>query len=266
MVMVPTGHRIAHSPQRMQRVSSFSMAAPVTIPSSSAATSSSSTPKHSWLSRMCCTVSGSNCDAVERYQFQTLFRANIHATAAQNAHAAVFRRTFKNRVDPAVQAALRLRHRRWSVVSDLDFSHAGAALERKHRDRLTIDVEIIERHCMSLQEFYFDDRLRMFPAAQVFIDPDRRSFAVSDTINDEARSEDAIATRENSRRRSHQRLRIHCDQSARGEFDLVFRCEEVQAWRLADGHDDGVASNLGFAVFVECRIEALVLDQRPTWS
>src|ERR1019366_7775631 len=60
IVIVPTGQRIAHSPQRMHRVSSFNMAAPVTTPRSSAATSSNSTPKHSWLSRMCCTVSGSN--------------------------------------------------------------------------------------------------------------------------------------------------------------------------------------------------------------
>ena len=40
-----TGHRSAHSPQRIQRVSSFSMAAPVMMPSSVAATSSSSTRK-----------------------------------------------------------------------------------------------------------------------------------------------------------------------------------------------------------------------------
>src|SRR5207245_2439288 len=60
IVMVPTGQRMAQRPQRMQRVSSFSMAEPVTTPNSSAVMSSSSTPKHSWLSRMCCTVSGSN--------------------------------------------------------------------------------------------------------------------------------------------------------------------------------------------------------------
>src|SRR5208337_1422150 len=60
MVIVPTGQRMAQRPQRMHRVSSFNMAEPVTMPSSSAATSSNSTPKHSWLSRMCCTVCGSN--------------------------------------------------------------------------------------------------------------------------------------------------------------------------------------------------------------
>ena len=47
IVMVPTGQRAAQSPQRIHRVSSFSMAEPVTIPSSSAATSSSSTPNNS---------------------------------------------------------------------------------------------------------------------------------------------------------------------------------------------------------------------------
>src|SRR6516162_8125530 len=32
IVIVPTGQRMAHSPQRIQRVSSFNMADPVTIP------------------------------------------------------------------------------------------------------------------------------------------------------------------------------------------------------------------------------------------
>src|ERR1035438_9827165 len=60
MVIVPTGQRMAQRPQRMQRVSSFNMAEPVTMPSSLAATSSNSTPNSSWLSRMCCTAWGSN--------------------------------------------------------------------------------------------------------------------------------------------------------------------------------------------------------------
>ena len=47
MVMVPAGQRAAQSPQRMQRVSSFSMAEPVMTPSSSAFMSSSSTPSRS---------------------------------------------------------------------------------------------------------------------------------------------------------------------------------------------------------------------------
>src|SRR5271169_1657977 len=60
MVMVPTGQRAAQSPQRIQRVSSFSIADPVTMPSSSAATSSNSTPNSSWCSWIWRTVSGSN--------------------------------------------------------------------------------------------------------------------------------------------------------------------------------------------------------------
>ena len=52
MVMTLTGHRSAHSPQRMQRVSSFNIAAPVMTPSSSAATSSSSTWKSAGLACM----------------------------------------------------------------------------------------------------------------------------------------------------------------------------------------------------------------------
>src|ERR1035441_3113987 len=50
------------------------------------------------------------------------------ATAAQNAHAAVFGAALEDRVYPAVQATLGFLHRRRSVVADLYFGHSRTAL------------------------------------------------------------------------------------------------------------------------------------------
>src|ERR1022692_2689016 len=105
MVMVPTGQRMAQSPQRIQRVSSFTMADPVPMP---------------------------------------------RATAAQNAHAPIFRSALENRVHPAVQAALGFLHRGRSVVADLDFGHSGTALERQHWYRRTGKIEKFQGDAVGL--------------------------------------------------------------------------------------------------------------------
>ena len=112
-MIVPTGQRAAHRPQRMQRVSSFSMADPVTMPSSSAATSSNSTPNQLLIvADAAATVSGSNSirssDTSSRQ-----FSGQTSTQPPQRMHmlpsSAI---AFEDRVDPAVQAALRFLHRR----------------------------------------------------------------------------------------------------------------------------------------------------------
>src|SRR5579871_5232111 len=103
----------------------------------------------------------------------------------------------------------------------------------------------------------------MLSTAQLFVNPHGCAFAVTNTVNNQSRSEDAIAACKDARSRGHQSLRIHCDQSARRNLDLVFGSKEVKPRRLADGHDDGVALDLALAVFVERRIEAAVLIKDP---
>ncbi len=76
-------------------------------------------------------------------------------------------------------------------------------------------IEIIEWHGVPLEQFDFDDRFGMLSAAQEFVDAHRRTLAVANAVDNEARSEDAIAARKDAGRRGHQRLRIHCDQAAR---------------------------------------------------
>ena len=98
---------------------------------------------------------------------------------------------------------------------------------------------------------------------KIFVDAHGCAFAVADTVDNQARSEHAIATGENSRSRRHQGLRIHRDQAARRDFNLVFWSEEVETRRLSDRHDDRVALDLGLTVLVESGIEALVLIEYP---
>ena len=116
---------------------------------------------------------------------------------------------------------------------------------------------------MPLQYFDLDDGLGMFVLAEVFVDSDRGAFAIAHTINNQARAEDAIAAGKDALRGGHQCLCIDGNQSAAGNLHAVFRLEEIEPGRLANGHDDGVALHLAFAAFEERRIETFVLIEDP---
>src|ERR1700756_5853833 len=116
---------------------------------------------------------------------------------------------------------------------------------------------------MAPKHFDFDDGLGMFSAAQKFVDAHRGALAVADAINNEAWTEHAVSTGEDAGGGGHQGLRIHRDQPAGREFHLIFAREEVEARRLPDRHDDGVALDLALAVVEEGGIEALVLIEDP---
>src|ERR1700756_5507246 len=103
----------------------------------------------------------------------------------------------------------------------------------------------------------------MLPTTQILIDSDRRPFTVADAVNNQSGPEHTITAGEDSGCGCHERLRIHRDQSARRDFHLVIRREEIETWRLSDGHDDGVALDLAFAILEKCRIETLVLIEDP---
>src|ERR1700690_1616129 len=112
---------------------------------------------------------------------------------------------------------------------------------------------------MPLQDFDLDDGLGMLVFAEVFVDSNRGAFAISYAINNQARTEDAIAAGENSGGRGHQSLRVDGDQSAWRQLNLIFGSEEVEARGLADCHNDRIAFDLAFAAFEEGRVEAFVL-------
>ena len=61
-----------------------------------------------------------------------------------------------------MQASVGFFHRRLSVVANLNFRHAGAAVERQHWNGLAVDVKKIQRHSVTLKDFNLDDRLGMF--------------------------------------------------------------------------------------------------------
>src|SRR5579872_1915649 len=103
----------------------------------------------------------------------------------------------------------------------------------------------------------------MFVLAKIFIDSDSRTFAVTYAVDNQARSENAIATSEDPGRRSHKCLRIDRDQATWRKFHFVFRREEVEARGLADGHDDGVALDQAFTAIKKRGIETSVLIENP---
>src|SRR5207244_13603925 len=83
-------------------------------------------------------------DAVERDQFEAILRTNIHTSTAKDAHAAILWRALEYCIDPAVQTALGFFDGRLRVVTDLDFGHASAALQRQHGHGCTADVGLGE--------------------------------------------------------------------------------------------------------------------------
>ena len=127
----------------------------------------------------------------------------------------------------------------------------------------TRQVQQLQRHAVALEDFDFDHGLGMLAATQKLINAHRGALAVGDAVDDQPRAEDAIATAKDPVRRGHQGLRVHRDQSARRQFDAVFRFEEVQLRRLADRHNNGVALQLRFTALVKRRIETLILIEDP---
>ena len=107
------------------------------------------------------------------------------------------------------------------VVTDFNFGYARAPFQRQHRNRLPVDIEVIERHGCRLSTSTSIDRFRMLAAAQVLVNAHGCAFAVADAIDDQARAEHAVAAGKDAGGRRHQRLRIHRDQATRGEISTL---------------------------------------------
>ena len=214
-MIVPTGQRIAHRPHRMQRVSSFNMADPVTIPSSIGCNFVQFHPKAFLVVANVLHGFVGELNPVERNQFQTFFGTDIDAATTKNAERAIFLGTFKNRVDPAVQAALRFLHCGWASyptstsvtpvrLSSGSMGTGWRSMSRKSSGmacRRSTSTSISGPGCFSTRRYSSM--------------PNRRTLSVANAIDNETRSEDAIAAREDAGSRGHQRLRIHCNQTAR---------------------------------------------------
>ena len=201
---------------------------------------------------------GVEVDAVDGDELEAVFGTDVDASPAQDAEGAVFVGAFEDGVDPAVEAALGLGHGGGVVVSDFDFGHAGAAVEGEHGDGLTIDVEQVERHLVAVHDLDFDDGVGVFGAAEELVDADCGALAVGDTIDDEARAKDAVATSKDAWRGGHEGFGVDGNEAARGDLDAVVGGDEVELGGLADGHDDGVAVEDRLGVVEEGGVEAAV--------
>ena len=142
-------------------------------------------------------------DAVERDQFEAILRTNIHTSTAKDAHAAILWRALEYCIDPAVQTALGFFDGRLRVVTDLDFGHASAALQRQHGNGLAVDVEIVQRHAVAFENFDLDNRFGMLLATQILVNANGSTLPVGNAVDDEAWSEDAIPASEDAARGGH---------------------------------------------------------------
>src|SRR5581483_9567181 len=199
----------------------------------------------------------------KRNQFEALFRTHIHAAPAQNAFCTVDFITLKNRVDPAVKAALRLLHGGLLIEADLHFGQAGPSFQWQHGDRLAGNFHVVGNHLMTVQHLDFNERVGMFLPAQKFINPNGGTLAVGNAVNDQARAKNAIATGEDAGHRSHEVVAIYFDQSTGGNTDLALRSQKVEIGRLPDGKNDRVTFEELFAASLKFWIEPAVFVEYP---
>ena len=202
---------------------------------------------------------GVELNAIQRNQFQAILRTNIDAAAAEHAIGAIRFAAFKNRVDVALQAALRFGHGFLLGIHEFDFGHTCAAVQRQHGDGLTLEVHVVHRHLPAVQDVHFDLRLGMLGAANVFVNANRRALSIADAVDNQPRTKGAVTAGEDAGRGGHQSFAMYVNQSARRHLYAIIRKQEVEIGCLADRKNDGVALKLGFAVLVENGTEAVVL-------
>src|SRR5690349_5862352 len=93
-----------------------------------------------------------------------------------------------------MQAPARLTLCSFLVISDLDFGHSGAPFEWQHRDVLPVMDHEIGNHMMPIKEFHLNNWLRVSRLPQKFINSNSGTLAIGHAINNQTRTEDAIAS------------------------------------------------------------------------
>ena len=134
MVMVCAGQRSAQRPQRMQMVSSLTITEPSPAESSSGRDAAGARGcANRKLRGQAGAVSLRELELAQGNELQAIFRADIHAAAAEDALGAVGFVALENRIDPALQATRRFPPGLLLGEAGFDFGDAGAPVEGDHR-------------------------------------------------------------------------------------------------------------------------------------
>src|SRR5437588_9443547 len=178
---------------------------------------------------------------LKRNQRKTLLWTDVHASATENAFSAIDFVAVEDGVDPAMQATARFRH--GGVLSEayLNLGHSCAALQRKHGNGLTNQLHEILRHGMPQINAHFDYRIGNGGTAQILIDANGNSFAITNAVDNETRTEDAVSSREHAWSAGHQGSRVGDNEAAGRDLNTIRWREELQGRGLSDRKYHGVA-------------------------
>ena len=208
IVMASVGQRTAHSPQRMQRSSSLTIAeSGRPFASARAASARASRPRRARAPR------------TGRWRGSTRGRRPRSGCRARTSRGR--RSSARGRRGSAPPAA----RPRACVVAGLDLGDAGAAADVERRRRLAVEQLEARDHPVVAGRELLDRRAstssRARSRGEVLVDRARRALAVGDRLDQVARAEGHVAAGEDARRRGGERRRVDPDRAAGRQRDAV---------------------------------------------
>src|SRR5581483_7520930 len=191
------------------------------------------------------------------YQAQATLRANIRASATQDALVAI-----KDWTDVAFQATQCLDLGLGHWITLFDFGDAYPALHWQAGRRTPDELLVIRSHSITLGridggacfEFGFGNA-----AGQVFCDRAGSSLAFGDSGDNDAGTKGQISSGEDIRPGSGQRDRVGLNRASRRQLEGILRANPGQVGGLTDGQDHCVAENCFLAAFDELGTKAAIL-------
>src|SRR5512140_1012646 len=190
--------------------------------------------------------------ALRDEDLDAVLRADVLASAAEDALGALRRALLEDRVRPAVEAALPFEPRLALREAFLDLGDADAARDRAGRRRLARNPLEIEVPLVAIVHVDLDRHLgrRPRPAPEEGVDRKGAALPVRDGVDRDAGTERRVAARVHPGRARRKRFRIDRDPPA-ARLDPVLRTEEGEVPGLSDRDEDGVGRENGLRALHE---------------
>src|SRR6266545_2523272 len=178
-----------------------------------------------------------NCQLAERYQLQAILRTDIHTPAAQDTFRTGGLITFKDRVEPALQAASSLATRFVFRVACFHFYYSSPPVKWNYRNCKARVLVVGFGHLVMIKNCDLHIPLAGFPfsSSQIVIDVFCRLLAIGNRTDNQTRTKGNIPGGEDSGRTAHQRVFIDLDSALASNLNLISLSQEGKIGCLTDG-------------------------------
>src|SRR6266498_1142262 len=178
-----------------------------------------------------------NCQLAEVYQLQVIFRTDIHTPAAQNTFRTRRLITFKDRVDPTLQATSSLAARFVFAVACFHFNYTSPPVNWNHGNCKARVLIVGFSHLVMIKNCDLHIPWARFPfsSSQIVIDVFCRLLAIGNRTDNQTRTKGNIPGGEDSGRTAHQRVFIDLDSALASNLNLISLSQEGKIGCLTDG-------------------------------